>query len=113
MPTSCLGAENEEYRVDVTARNSTNTELRGFAKVVMSCISGQGFALKSSKEIANPEEAITISGLVSGIPKDQQRSVDIFPSLSKMNVTEKSRCLDVNDSRCDPPQIEFIMPQML
>ena len=111
MPTSCLGAENEEYRVDVTLRNSTNTELRGFAKVVMSCISGQGFALKSSKEIVNPEEAITISGLVSGIPKDQQRSVDIFPSLSKMNVTEKSRCLEVNDSKCDPPQVEFIMPR--
>ena len=111
MPKSCLGAENEEYQVNVTVRNSSNSELRGFAKVVMNCMSGQGFALKSSKEMANPGEAITISGLISGIPQDQQRSVDIFPSHSKLNVTEKSRCLDINDSRCDPPQIEFVMPQ--
>ena len=111
MPKSCLGAENEEYQVNVTVRNSSNSELRGFAKVVMNCMSGQGFALKSSKEMANPGEAITISGLISGIPQDQQRSVDIFPALSKLNVTEKSRCLDINDSRCDPPQIEFVMPQ--
>ena len=111
MPKSCVGSENEEYHVNVTVRNSSNSELRGFSKVVMNCISGQGFALKSSKEIVNPGEAIIISGLISGIPKEQRRSVDISPSDSKMNVTEKSRCLDVNDSRCDPPQIEFVMPQ--
>ena len=111
MPKSCLGAENEEYHVNVIVRNSSNSELRGLAKVVMNCISGQGFALKSSVEMANPGEAITISGLISGIPQDQQRSVDIFPALSKLNVTEKSRCLDINDSRCNPPQIEFVMPQ--
>ena len=111
MPKNCLDAENEEYRINVTVRNSSNSELGGFAQVVMNCISGQGFALKGSKEIANPGEAITISGLISGIPQDLQRSVDIFPALSKLNVTEKSRCLDLNDSRCDPPQIEFVMPQ--
>ena len=61
--------------------------------------------------MVNPGEAIIISGLISGIPKEQQRSVDISPSDSKLNVTEKSRCLDINDSRCDPPQIEFVMPQ--
>ena len=111
MPKSCLGAENEEYQVNVTVGDSSNSELRGLAKVVMNCISGQGFALKSSKEMANPGETITISGLISGIPKDQQQSVEIFPALSKLNVTEKSRCLDINDSRCDPPQIQFVMPQ--
>ena len=111
MPKSCVGSENEEYNVNVTVRNSSNSELRGFSKVVMNCIPGQGFALKSSKEMVNPGEAIIISGLISGIPKEQQRSVDISPSDSKLNVTEKSRCLDINDSRCDPPQIEFVMPQ--
>ena len=28
-----------------------------------------------------------------------------------MNITEKSRCLDVNVSKCDPPHVEFVMPQ--
>ena len=111
MPKSCVGSENEEYNVNVTVRNSSNSELRGFSKVVMNCIPGQGFALKSSKEMVSPGEAIIISGLISSIPKEQQRSVDISPSDSKLNVTEKSRCLDINDSRCNPPQIEFVMPK--
>ena len=49
MPKSCVGSENEEYNVNVTVRNNSNSELRGFSKVVMNCIPGQGFSLKSFK----------------------------------------------------------------
>ena len=61
-------------------------------------------------EKVNPGDLMTVSGLISGVPRDQLQSVDILPSPNSSNIHEKSRCVDSSSTRCRLPYVEYVIP---
>ena len=106
MPNGCVGNADEKYLID-----ATGVENRVSDNILLICRPGQNFVLRSSVTDAVPGNLVNVSGIISGLPRQEQRIVDIYPSPSKLNITKKSSCLDVNNSSCYPPYVEYLIPK--